>query len=451
MLLPFLHSILKKAGIDGAIFYTVLSRIIQSAGGVVTIFLVAQFLSKEEQGFYYTFASVLAIQTFFELGLGGIIVQYAAHEMASLSISDTNEISGDLKNKSRLSSLLHFCVKWYSVFSVLLFLFLLSFGYLFFDKYGVSYPQVNWKNPWVLVSLFTALNLLISPGMAMVQGMDKVKEMAKIALIQQSLVISITWISLISGASLYAVAINSACNFIFIVILYTYTPFPSILYNIFKYNGIHKISYRREIFPLQWKIAISWISGYFIFQLFNPVIFAFEGPIVAGQMGMTLTVLSAILGLIVSWTSTKVPKWSLFIAKKDYKALDESTREVIRNSSLVGIVGITIFILALVLIKYLGFPLAYRFLPIWLCTVLFITIPVNNIINCWATYLRCHKKEPFLIQAVIVGSLCALSTFILGKYIGVGGIVVGYVIIVVGVSLPLSFFIFKNKRREYHG
>ena len=34
--------------------------------------------------------------------------------------------------------------------------------------------------------------------------------------------------------------------------------------------------------------------GYFIFQLFNPVLFATEGAVVAGQMGMTLAALNGI-------------------------------------------------------------------------------------------------------------------------------------------------------------
>ena len=55
-----------------------------------------------------------------------------------------------------------------------------------------------------------------------------------------------------------------------------------ILYN-FEREATDTISYMKEIFPNQWKIALSWVSGYFIFHFFNPVLFA-EGPVVAGQM-----------------------------------------------------------------------------------------------------------------------------------------------------------------------
>jgi len=82
------EAVFNKLGIDGAILYTTSARIIQAGGGIVTAFLLARFLSKEEQGFYFTFASVLAIQIFFELGLGGILTQFVAHEMAHIRIKN---------------------------------------------------------------------------------------------------------------------------------------------------------------------------------------------------------------------------------------------------------------------------------------------------------------------------------------------------------------------------
>ena len=69
-------------------------------------------------------------------------------------------------------------------------------------------------------------------------------------------------------------------------------------------------------------------------------------------------------------------------------------------------------------LSFWDFSLSERFLPFNLILLLMITFLCNSIINVWATYLRCHKKEPFLLQAVIVGVLCCISTFLLGKYQG---------------------------------
>lgn len=449
-MLGIIKNILAKFGIDGAIIYTSLYRIIQALGGIVTAFLIASFITNEEQGFYYTFSSVLAIQIFFELGLGGIIVQFVAHEMAHLTIINPNNIVGDPEKLSRLSSLMHFCFKWYALFAGLMFITLLTVGYIFFSKFGISSPMVEWKLPWIIIAFGGSLNLLISPWMAVLQGMNKVKEMARLALIQQLIVMVITWLSLILGAKLYIGAISSLTSFGMLIILYSRTTYPNLLFKIYKQKIVKRISYRYEIFPYQWRIALSWISGYFIFQMFNPVIFAFSGAVAAGQMGMTLTVLNSILALVVSWSSTKIPMWSTFIANHDYLKFDQSFKKVIRDSTIVSIACISLFIAFLAIIQHLNFSLANRFLPLWLCTVLLITIPFNNIINTWATYLRCHKKEPFLIQAIIIGLLCATSTILTAKYIGVSGVVIGYTTIVIIASVPLSYYIFKTKRKLYH-
>jgi len=449
-MLKVLKKLLSSFGVDWAILYTSLSRIIQALGGIVTMLLIATFMTKEEQGFYYTFGSVLAIQIFFELGLGGIITQFVAHEMAHLHFNNAFAIEGRQENISRLGSLIHFCFKWYAFFSVLLLVSLIIIGYIFFGKYGIDYPMVDWKKPWMAIAFGSSLNLFISPWMAVLQGMNKVKEMARLGLIQQLVVMGITYISLILGAKLYIAAINSLTGFTILLILYSRTTYPRLIFNLYKQKINERISYMAEIFPFQWRIALSWMSGYFIFQLFNPVIFASNGAVAAGQMGMTLTVLSSILSLTLSWTTTKIPKWSTQIANKDYLRLDQSFNAVLRDSTIVCVSCIFVFILFLIGLDLLDIPLAGRFLPLWLCLVLAITVPLNNIINAWATYLRCHKKEPFLVQAVVIGLLCAASTILTAKYIGVSGVVVGYTTIVAIVSLPLSYLIFITKKKLYH-
>lgn len=62
-----LKQIASKVGIDKAIFFTSLARIIQAGGGIISILFVAKYLTGEEQGFYYTFGSIVAIQVFLNL------------------------------------------------------------------------------------------------------------------------------------------------------------------------------------------------------------------------------------------------------------------------------------------------------------------------------------------------------------------------------------------------
>lgn len=443
-----------KLGIDKSIFFTSLTRIIQAAGGVVSILFVARYLTGIEQGFYYTFGSIVAIQVFFELGLNGIITQYVAHETAHLQWKTSTELIGEHKYLSRLSSLLHFCVKWYLCFAGILLVTLIVVGFIFFGKYGTN-GDVTWKLPWILLAVGTALNLLLAPVLAFIEGLGKVKEIAKVRLYQQCLSILVVWGGLILGAKLYVSGINWLVIILLVTSILFFSDFRKLLLNIWNVSLAETVNYRKEIFPYQWKIALSWISGYFIFQLFNPVLFATEGAVVAGQMGMTLAALNGIQALSISWMTTKVPLYSGLIATKDYLQLDTIFNRTLKQSVFInGILLVLMFIIVWA-VRYWhivigGMDLGNRFLPYVPMILMMIPLFINQFISSWATYLRCHKQEPFLINSICAGIVCCLSTVLLGKWFGVLGVTGGYCCITIAL-MPWGYWIYKTKKRDWHG
>jgi O-antigen/teichoic acid export membrane protein len=444
-----LEKFVRKLGFDWAIGYTVLARGIQAIGGVGSIALVSICLSKEEQGYYYTFGSILAIQVFFELGLSSILTQYVAHEMSHLTWKDNINTDGDPSHQSRLASLLHFCVTWFTRIGLLLFLSLNLAGYYFFSRFNHNL-NIEWGIPWILLSLTTSCFLIIDPLMAFIEGLGKVKEVARMRLIQQSVYILCLITFLFFGFKLYSAALATFLAFISVLIMFALSDNAKILLKLWKLKGDWTVNYRKEIFPYQYKIALSWISGYFIFQLFNPVLFATEGAVVAGQMGMTLAALNGISSLSMSWMTTKVPLFCSFIAQQSYHKLNSVFNQSLFQLVAVNLALLLFFILFLQSLTYLDIPLAHRFLStiplIMLCAVTFI----NQLIFSWATYLRSHKQEPYLINSIVGGILTALSTIFFGQKFGLIGIVGGYTALAVFVGLPWSYLIFKNKKKEWH-
>lgn len=340
-----LRIIARKIGMDKSIAYSSGANILRAITGLASIYFISLCLTGEEQGYYYTFGSILAIQVFFELGFTGIITQYVAHEQAHLIWSDDGlYLVGEEKYKSRLTHLLHFCVKWYSVIAILLFIVLTIVGYVFFSKYSKD-ESVSWVLPWLFISLGTCLNLMISPLNSFVQGLGKVKEMSKIAFYIAFIAPAASWICLLLGFKLYVVGVISFLTAVLYIGYFYCTSLKTILYNIWKGQISERISYMQEIFPYQWKIALSWVSGYFIFQLFNPVLFATEGAKVAGQMGMTLQVFNAINSLSMNWITTKVPLFSRLIELKDYLSLDKIFNKTVLQESTICLVLLLVYIL----------------------------------------------------------------------------------------------------------
>ena len=439
-----------KIGIDGAIFYTSLARVIQASTGIITIFFVARFLTGVEQGFYYTFGSILAIQIFFELGLNGIITQYVAHEVSHLHWDSDVNLGGSTPHLSRLSSLLHLGVKWYTIIAGILFLILFIAGFVFFQRFDTSGGTVTWKIPWIILSLSTTTAFLLNPILAFLEGLGKVKQVAKMRLIQQVLTTILIWICLVSGTKLYASGISNIIGILLLVSILFFKKYRHLLLNIWQALGTERVGYRQEIFPYQWKIAISWISGYFIFQLFNPVLFATQGAIVAGQMGMTLVALNGILSLSLSWMTTKVPLYSGLIAQKKYIELDHIFDRTLRQSTFINGLGLVVLFTIIYGLRHYRVPLGDRFLPYLPLILMMIPIFLNQFVSSWATYLRCHKKEPFLILSLVGAISTSLSTIFLGKYFGVVGMTMGYLVITFFVSFILGLIIFRTKKNEWH-
>lgn len=444
----------RKIGIDKSIAYSSGARIVQAFTGVASIIFISKYLTGIEQGFYYTFGSIVAIQIFFELGLTGIITQYVAHEASHLTLNEKQQFEGDKKYRSRLGSLLQFSIKWYAIISILLLCVLILVGFIFFQRYDKSGGVVSWKIPWILISIGTAIKLFQSPITSFLMGIGKVKEMSKIGFYQQIILPVSAWIGLILGFKLYVVGISSILAALIWNIYISKTSMQQILISLWKEKITERIQYMQEIFPYQWKIALSWISGYFIFQLFNPVLFATEGAIIAGQMGMTLAVLNGIQALSLSWQNTKVPLYSRLIAQKDYKELDNTFNRTLKQMALVCFFLLCIMIIAISGVRYLNIhidqeSLGERFLDYIPMLLMMIPLFINQYISSWATYLRCHKKEPYLVISICTGIACCLSTFILGKYFGVYGVTGGYCFITI-IFLPWWYYIYKTKKSEWH-
>lgn len=451
--MSFIITIAQKIGIDKAIAYSSGARLIQAVANLLTVFFIATLLSPNEQGFYYTFASVVGIQVFFELGFSGIMTQYVAHEAVHLSLDKNNVYIGDIHHLSRLSYLLHFCVKWYAIITVLFFIVVNIVGLFFFNSYTTT-EDVDWKIPWIILCIATSVKLFQAPLTSIMTGLGMVKEMNKLLFYQQIIIPLSMWVCLICGLKLYVLGISSLIGGIVWIVYLIRTSLFQILINLWKIQIIEKINYMQEIFPYQWKIALSWISGYFIFQLFNPVLFATEGAAVAGQMGMTISVLNGIQALALSWQNTKIPIYSGLIELKKFTELDslfsKTTKQMIGISLTLNLIVILFFIVLNAMeISVSGELISERFLELPTFVIMSVAICLNQLIYSWATYLRCHKQEPFLILSIVEGILCMLSTFLFGNYFGLYGIVIGYCSIII-IQTIWAKCIFNNKKKEWH-
>jgi len=447
-LILYLNKFLRRVEFNRTVFFGVMTRVCSVITGPITALLIASKFTPQLQGYYYTFWNILALQMFVELGFGVVIAQFASHEWSRLKMDKEGYIIGDKLALSRLSGIGRIALRWYIVGGIIVAVGVGIGGYFFFPRSNQN--DIVWILPWITLCVFTGINIIFTPIWSLLEGCNQVANLYKYRFFQSLLTSLSIWLSIFLGAKLWTASISvfvtllCACFFIRVKYL---NFFKSIFC---EDTSESHIGWKKEIFPMQWRIALSSICGYFVFSLFTPVIFKFHGPVLAGQMGMTWSIIGFIGTIPAAWLIPKVPQFGMLIALKDYKELDRSFFRISKIFAVINVfIALSVWLFVYVL-NILKIPLASRLLaplPIAIFIlaqlIMMMTLPMSM-------YLRAHKKEPLLFPSILAGVLVGVSTIILGKFYSVMGIAVGY-LAVTAVIFPVILFIWLRCRRQWHG
>jgi len=373
----------------------------------------------------------------------------ASHERAHLTISFDGTVSGDLVPHSRLASVLQKTVRWYSTAAVLLLGFLLIAGSRFFSAHNHPGEEVAWRFPWYSAALAATVTFQLDPILSFMEGCGFVSNVARLRFAQAVAASALAWLSLATHHGLFApamVMVGNACVAFLWLCRRRHLLIPLLRHH----PGEHKIRWGKEVWPFQWRIAVSWLCGYFIFQLYNPVLFAFHGAVVAGQMGMSLTIANALQAIAISWIYTKAAPFGALIARKEYGQLDQQFFRALGQSVAVCTAGALIILIGVIYLNWARLTFAHRLLdPVSIAILLAITT-LNVIVIAEATYLRAHKQEKFLLISALGAILVGCSTLFLGRSYSALGVVTGSLLVGLFVGLPLGTYTFLKYRRIWH-
>jgi hypothetical protein len=450
-----LYKLLRLLGINRAVSYGLLSQFWGLGAGLVTMLIIAIRFSGEEQGYYYTFSSLIALQVFFELGLMTVISTFASHEFAKLAWGEGGSVAGDPIALRRFADLLQKSLRWFGFAALLLVAGLVPAGLIFFDQKEAGLVGFAWRLPWILAVGGRACNLLVTPFFAVISGSGDVAAVNRRQLIGMVFGFSISWLVMGLHGGLYAIAAVSLGKAL-VSWNYLYREKRALLALAGNRAGgkvpaarpEETISWSKEIWPMQWKIGLSWISGYFIFQLFNPVLFHYHGAVVAGQMGMTLGATNALLAACITLVNAKSPEFGKLVAVRDWKALDRLFYKVLSQSVVLVVPGALAGWGAIRLLQ-LHSPLGRRFIPASQASYLLAAVCILTVVYAFAVYLRAHKQEPMVFLSLVTAILQGGATWYLGKYYTSNEVAMGFLLVNL-LSFPCVFLIWRRCRSVWH-
>ena len=396
------------SGLDFHVLITLLFRGWGILAGGATMILLPWRLNPVEQGYYYTFGSVLALQVFFELGLNQVVMQLVSHEAAHLEFTADGHLQGDDARLDRLGGLVRLMRRWYATAALLFAAVATATGIVFFMRKG-TLPPSQWLAVWAILVGSTSLNLFLSPRLAMMEGCGRVGQVARLRLLQSMVGYGLLWSLLLAGVGLWvAVAVPTLAAVSTLWWLRTHgAPLQRLALRRPAVSA--EVNWRRDVLPLQWRIAVSWASGYFIFNLFTPIVFSHHGAVEAGRLGMAMSVFNAVTTVGLSWINAKAPAFTMHISRGESAALDRLFRSVaLRSTLFTAALAFAVVGVDWIATRH-GVAAASRVAPTPVLFWLAWATVVNVVVYCAATYMRAHREEPMVPVSVLAGLLTVIA------------------------------------------
>jgi hypothetical protein len=436
-----LNAIKKTIGFSDALVYSLAGKTWSSLSGLVTIVFITTYFTAEVQGYYYLFNSLLIFNSLLDVGFGVVLVQFASHEWAHLGFGENNSIIGRPEAMMRLASLVRLAQKWYIAVAAVFFI-LVGFGGYFYIKHS-SNTEVNFTAPWFLLVAAVSVSILIAPYKYLLDGTNQIKLSQKILFFSYFAGTIGTWFSIYFHLGLYTNVISISLVLIVTVLMLYKRAAPFIVLT--KLKGTNdKLFWKCEFWGQQWRIGLSWFCGFLMYQIFVPVLFYFQGSVVAGKMGATMQIYSALTTIGFAWANVEAPKLGMLGALKKYSEIKAIVNRIsIISMSACFVIGIML-LAGMQALKFFKFGIVDRFADIYVVAAMVLAAIIAQRINIETMAIRYQKIEPFLTSGIVSSLITFLLIILLAKYYSIYGVIVGFYIGVVFISFVWSHIIYKK-------
>lgn len=408
--------------------------------GPALLFAISQQLNPVYQGYWFTFVSFAALCVFADLGFTTVVLQFSANRFSKLRFARSGYLCGSLSDIEDSAALFLFSLKWIASLSLVGFPIIWGVGFYFLSQREVV---VDWKLPWLFYSAGSLLFLIANVVLSFLEGCDSVAKIQKYKLFASMASVAATLGALLLGLNLYALVLGvvASCLASFGLIWHGFNrPVAQLL----RRRACLPIAESKRIRHILGRYAISFASGYFVFQAFTPITFHYYGPVEAGQVGLSLSIWMAILSVSNVWLVSVTPKFNIFAANGQFDELFALFKKNIWRSVTTYLVGAVSWIGLLVLIKS-DFSFGDRLLGLTAQLQLALIFLSQVLIAGMATYVRAFLKEPFALMSLISAAFINLCSILIALNYSVDYLFIG-MLLSCFVSVPLTYRYYQQAR-----
>jgi hypothetical protein len=414
----------------------------QALSGVLVMTFAARYLTPKEQGFYYTLVSLASVSLVFELGLTSVLTTASAREFIGLAWGYGGRVVG--QSHSKFIGLSQYAFKWYACAALLTLLVILPLGGWYVSSSYLD-AEVSWFGPWLFLIIATAFSLLPTPIILIVEGTGGVSESYLVRIFQGVVGGAATLTVLYMGGGLYAAAMTAAGASV-VGCLWLLFNKRGFVIQIFK-EAHERFVARRDLLSLQWRSAVSWLAGYAMVLMYVPLLFRTQGPVVSGQMALTMNVVNMTSVLAAAWMIGRLPRIATSIATKKWIEADTLFKKSFWTS--IGLYVLGAF--AIVVLRILLSSTKYdeRVLSLLDTLVLVIGMGFYHASGLLASYLRAYLKEPMVKVSMIAAVGTVIIAVIITPRWGGHGIVWLVFFINAFFMFPATAYLYFKLRKEW--
>lgn len=439
----FIKEILRK---NPSLAYSFLNKAFSIFFNFFNLILITTFLSATDQGFYYTFNNLLIFQLLLDFGFGFVLTQFISHEWAFLELSKTsNKIEGDEIAKQKLAELIQISLKYYRIVALIFFVLVGGLGFLFLRSKNISHTR--FELPWFLLCISVSLSIVMIPLRYFMEGSNHIHISQKILSISAIVSGVVTMIALYSGAGLFVAFISSFTTLCInaAMLFYYARPFLNLIKH--GYTNLNMFS-KKSFFKQQWKIAVSWFSGYIMFSSFVPIAFYILSPVEAGKVGSTLQLYNGIFVIGYIFVNVVSPQFGILYAKKEYRLLFSLSDRTIKKSFFSSLIIFILVFLGLIILTRLNIPQVHRVADLLSAFLILLPAVIIQISNVETAVIRFQKKEPFMIVSIICAILMIILMLFFGAKFGLIGMSIAYSLVLCFILTPLNHFVYKKEMNK---
>ena len=385
------------------------AHLLRMLGGPISVFFIANRLSLESQGLYYSIMNLAVFQTLAEVGLTPLLITFASHEASHLQWDKSGLAQAPDRNLQRLSQLTRIALYYFLLAAPILALVLTGMGVTVFGKLEAA-QRLAVVPVWAAALPAICLRFMLTGLWAILEGCGRMLWVYRVRTADTVLSLLVLWLGLHFGLGIYALPLSYWVSFSlqFGAMLWIRAPLRQLFYIS---PATVEWTIVREIWPLLWRVALATLAG-MVSSQFSSLMLYFRTAAEAGQLGMTWSLLagtSAICGILIA---ARNPQQCGLVARNDVVLARVFYRKTLLAVIVLASSIVTAGTVAVWAAGEFHSRWAARLLDPQSTALLGLGLAISWICMAQSSWVRAHKREPFLFVnllnscALLIGIVC---------------------------------------------